>query len=1023
MCEDLDGNVNAKGAGFAQVTIKFWDKKSKKSYSRKSEVCVVNDIKPPFEKDLELDWGIYTREDLGPLEYEGVDISSVVNYKSEDGVLSYFINAEKKKAFDLQIVLMGDTLVFGTYHVKVRDVFPSSKIGIAKGTSKQLDARYHKVTSVRYESSNNAVATVDENGLVKATALGTTTIYLYLKGNKVDSCQIRVYDLAVKDILLKKGEVSESLKGESGIFSLKSSNPDVATVDANGRIEAVGVGTATIQCILTETCNNSVVSNVVKSYPVIVYDEVSLSKSKLLLHKNETMTLTANSNIDLSSVASWKSTNESVVTVNANGTVKGIGPGTANIQYVSKEGKVLAQCEVKVYGEVSFDKASVVLGVNKTYKNSLTTDGDYSDIGQYLSTDNSVVMVDDSGMITAVASGMATIKYVLKDDPTIVLDKYDVKVYENPALSKTSLTLKKGSSEQLTLSASVDLSSDVSYESENASIASVDDQGFVKGQALGETRILCKLKTDGSLLATCEVMVISENSSIEKVGNIFYEFLDNGEAIVTNAYGGKLPTGMNSFPQFYSGNISIPEQVYYNGVNYKVIAIGENAFYGQTSLLSVSTPNSVKTMGTSAFRDCTNLHTVQLSSSLTQISDVAFYGCRSLRNVSLPQSVQSIGKSAFRDCQALNNLSFGKDLRTIGNYAFHNSGLESADLSACPSLTSISPYAFANNVVLANVVLPANLSSIGNGAFDGDKSLSVVTFTTTTDNLNVGSNAFNGCSSLQKVAIADLKSWAHTNFVTPTANPLNVAHHLYLNGEELTTIELPQGTSKINNNAFYGLTNLRSLVIPSSVNQIGDNIFYGCTSLNDVYCHASTPPTYAGTADVSLMNSIFRNATLHVFNANAYKNEQKFWNRFTKVEVLIIPVTSIKLNETHLSLTAGETFQIVAEVLPTNATNKSIIWRSTDSNTATISATGLVTAVHKGTSLIYATSAENNKIVANCFVTVKADPSGINDVTASENEEEDLVVYRLDGTRVHDKHLSPGIYIINGRKVVVKRVK
>ena len=970
-----------------------------------------------------------------------VDYSKIAQYISSDNSVvtvdeSGLITAVASGTATIKYVLKEDpSIVLGQYDVKVfvNPALDKTSITLKKGDAEQLrlNASIDLSDDVVYESENTDIASVDAQGMVTGKTPGTTRILCKLKDDLsqvIAQCVVKVYghvSFGKESVVIEANKTYKNSLTTDGDYSdmaqYISSDNSVVTVDESGLITAVASGTATIKYVLKEDP-----SIVLGQYDVKVFVNPALDKTSITLKKGDAEQLRLNASIDLSDDVVYESENTDIASVDAQGVVTGKTPGTTRILCKLKDdlSQVLAQCEVKVYGHVSFDKESVVIEANKTYNNSLTTDGDYSDIAQYVSTDNSVVTVDGSGLITAVASGTASIKFVLKDDPTIVLDQYDVKVYENLALNKTSMTLKKGNSDRLTLSASIDISEDIIYESENASVASVDAQGLVQGLKLGTTRILCKSKTDASILATCEVMVISENTSIDKVGGIYYEFSDNGEAMVTNAYGGILPAGMTSLPQSYSGSISIPEQVSHNGMNYHVTAIGENAFNGQSALQSVSMPNSVNAIGASAFRDCANLQTIQLSNSLTKILDLTFYGCSSLKNIALPQSIQSIGKSAFRDCQALTSLMFNKELESIGNYAFHNSGLKSIDLSLCSSLTSISPSVFANNKQLTNVVLPANLSSLGYGAFDGDESLSEVTFTTTTDHLTVSNNAFRGCTSLKKVFIADLKSWAQTNFMNPSANPLSMAHHLYLNGNELTKVELPQGTTIINNNAFYGFNSMTSLVIPSSVTQVGDNIFYGCTLLWDVYCKGSVPPVYVGTADASQMNEFFRIATLHIpaGSKKAYTNEEKkFWSRFTHIDEVIVSVTSISFNKSRLTLTAGETFQLVAEILPADASNKNVSWRSNNTNYVKVSAEGLITALLPGSASIYATT-EDGGLVAKCFVTVIGNPSAINDVTADEGEEE-RVVYRLDGTRVHDKHLSPGIYIINGRKVVVKRVK
>lgn len=92
----------------------------------------------------------------------------------------------------------------------------------------------------------------------------------------------------------------------------------------------------------------------------------------------------------------------------------------------------------------------------------------------------------------------------------------------------------------------------------------------------------------------------------------------------------------------------------------------------------------------------------------------------------------------------------------------------------------------------------------------------------------IGNNAFEGCRQLNKLHISDIASWCKIKFKNPAANPLSIAHHLYLKDEELSNLVIPNSVTSIGNYAFYLCTSMTSLSIPNSVTQIGDYAFYCC---------------------------------------------------------------------------------------------------------------------------------------------------------------------------------------------------
>ncbi|MCL2230409.1 MAG: chitobiase/beta-hexosaminidase C-terminal domain-containing protein [Treponema sp.] len=177
-------------------------------------------------------------------------------------------------------------------------------------------------------------------------------------------------------------------------------------------------------------------------------------------------------------------------------------------------------------------------------------------------------------------------------------------------------------------------------------------------------------------------------------------------------------------------------------------SIGSDAFRDCTNLALTSLPEGLTSIGYYAFQDCTNLALTSLPEGLTYIGYGTFQNCTSLALTSLPEGLTFIGGNAFSGCTYLALTSLPTGITSIGIGAFD--GCTNLALISLPSgITSISLITFQNCTNLALTSLPAGVTSIGASAFSYCTSLALISLPAGLT--SIGNGAFSYCTNLALV--------------------------------------------------------------------------------------------------------------------------------------------------------------------------------------------------------------------------------------------------------------------------------
>ena len=295
----------------------------------------------------------------------------------------------------------------------------------------------------------------------------------------------------------------------------------------------------------------------------------------------------------------------------------------------------------------------------------------------------------------------------------------------------------------------------------------------------------------------------------------------------------------------YSGNATalyIPDEI----DGHEVVAIGDRAFENRTDLRTVMIPDSVTEMGGYAFNNCTNLSNVTLSKNLESMGSSAFGNCDGLTQIEIPKSLDIGGNyylGAFSDCANIKKVTFERGTTKIASSLFCGcTGIEKIDIP--DTVTVIQDYAFKECKNLSTVNIPENVTEIGSKAFNECISLSNVNIPDSVT--KIGGYAFYQCKNLVNVILSknlekiDCNAFGNCDGLTQIEIPksLDIGGDYYSGAfadcANLKKVTFERGTTKIASSLLCGCTGIEKIDIPDTVKVIQVCAFKECKNLSTV---------------------------------------------------------------------------------------------------------------------------------------------------------------------------------------------
>ena len=342
------------------------------------------------------------------------------------------------------------------------------------------------------------------------------------------------------------------------------------------------------------------------------------------------------------------------------------------------------------------------------------------------------------------------------------------------------------------------------------------------------------------LLLTATLLLCSLAASAHdfEVGGIYYNITSNTDLTVAVTY---RDGNYASYTNRYSGTVTIPSSITYNGTMYRVTSVGSYAFCYCSSLTAITIPTSVTVIGESAFYGCSSLTSITIPKSVVSIQDYAFQSCSKLNDINIKGFVENIKINQFINTLWYKNQSDG--ILYLGEYLLGYKGEPSED----------------GDIWVGSVSVKAGTKYIADYAL---RICGLTTISIPSSVKHIGTSAFNAAAYPTGTAyIVDANNEVYSSY-----------DGVLYDKAQTILMDCPANKSG-------------SLSIPATVAEVKSGAFQSCYKISDIYCYASTPPVAQAT--------VFFNRTANLYvprRAMSKYAKADFWK---DLQLQSIPVNSV----------------------------------------------------------------------------------------------------------------------------------
>lgn len=803
----------------------------------------------------------------------------------------------------------------------------ATKGSVPKGETRQITAKILPSNAtnqgITWTSSNNSIATVNETGQVTGISKGTVNITATSKDNGYSAtCVVTVVQKATSvklnfsSVTLDVGKtktLSATLTPSTVTYKTvtwTSSNAAVAKVSSTGVITAVKAGTATITC----TSKDGAAKATCKVTVTQPATGVTLNKTSGSLREGAkgALVATVKPADATNSKVVWSSSNTKIATVDSNGVITGVAPGTVKITVTTVSGGKTATCTVKIIRSVtgiSLNKTSLTINVGKKSvitPNVLPTDASIKTV-TWTSSNYDVADVTSAGEVVAKAPGYAVITAKTKDKGyTAKCEVLVVQPVTGVKLNKTSGYVNVGSSGTLkaTLSPSNATNQKLIWSSSDTSVATVSSSGRVTGKKVGTAIITCKT-VDGGYTAKCTVRVVKRVTGLS---------FNTDKATL-----------------YLGSTLKIKATVTPSDATVKTGTWTSS----DTSIATVNkglvTPKKPGTVTITAKMDdggFTAKCVVTVKRAPTSIS------------LNKTSGYINVGKSGYLKATVLPSNATDKTVTWTSSNTdllkVNQSGLITGVSRGTATITATTENGLKATCVVdvRQLATGVDLSMSEATVYAGERfTLTASVLPSNANNQNVTWQSEN--TAIAKVSAKGVVTGVKAGTTTVTAITedgsfkasceVTVLQHVTSIAFEQSALSMRKGDE----------ADLTVNVLPAN-------------ATDKTYTfESSDPDTVFVTATGHIIAKMGGEATITV---KSNENNKTAVCRITVIE----PVTAVALDKEENTIFVGENFTLSVIVSPTDANNKTVMWTSSDPSVATVSSTGVVTAMKSGEAVITA---------------------------------------------------------------------